>query len=470
MPGKVAILGALMLCLGVSACGAPGPDVPSSSAEVAGISVGSTVVAARDDVEVHREVGGNVINHLFSGEEAYVVGMQRDDVGNVWMRVQIGGQFGWVREDPDDPPLTPAKPGCPEGPADRIVGVSELQALSPWERLLCLEGRDVAVSPALVARLPSDLPYGGTPEWLADEPSLHLFGAGGQMSDDGPLAVHVDPASQVRLEEGAWYAVTLEVNALVAPTCVRDLRLEELGIDPVLEQDLAPVLPPDGVLWCRQQLVVTSAVRIPAPPPVAEPQAPPAGGGWGPLPEAPIAPRGENGSVWTGEELIVWGGLATDDEAIAFQPAADGAAFDPVTTTWRTLADGPLEGRVAPTMVWTGSEVVVLGGLDADLAPAREVAAYDPAADRWRELPPMPDGLAGTVSAAWTGDELLIVAPDGESMAAFDLQGTPGRSSPLPTFPPTSTRSARCGQVTSSSSWRTRTACRFVRPGPRGTR
>ena len=35
----------------------------------------------------------------------------------------------------------------------------------------------------------------------------------------------------------------------------------------------------------------------------------------------------------------------------------------------------------------------------------------------------MPDGLAGTVSAAWTGDELLIVAPDGESMAAFDLRG-----------------------------------------------
>jgi hypothetical protein len=68
--------------------------------------------------------------------------------------------------------------------------------------------------------------------------------------------------------------------------------------------------------------------------------------------------------------------------------------------TWLKVADAPLGPRESATLVWTGDDVLVLGGdtspcpPNADCAaPAdtpREVAAYDPASDSWREVAPLP--------------------------------------------------------------------------------
>jgi hypothetical protein len=69
--------------------------------------------------------------------------------------------------------------------------------------------------------------------------------------------------------------------------------------------------------------------------------------------------------------------------------------------------------------VWTGSEVLVLGG--ADLAAGlADGAAYDPAADTWRPVPAAPrapgppvGGALGDASlrVAWTGDRAVVVPP-----------------------------------------------------------
>jgi hypothetical protein len=73
------------------------------------------------------------------------------------------------------------------------------------------------------------------------------------------------------------------------------------------------------------------------------------------------------------------------------EPAVfDGAAYSPATDTWRTMAEGPVPAAGAPTQVipvgvWTGSELVVWGGWGSPIA-----AAYDPVTDRWRDLPPGP--------------------------------------------------------------------------------
>ena len=68
----------------------------------------------------------------------------------------------------------------------------------------------------------------------------------------------------------------------------------------------------------------------------------------------------------------------------------DGAAYSPATDTWRTIADGPVPAGGAPTQVipqgvWTGTELVVWGGWGLPIA-----AAYDPVSDSWRDLPPGP--------------------------------------------------------------------------------
>ena len=58
----------------------------------------------------------------------------------------------------------------------------------------------------------------------------------------------------------------------------------------------------------------------------------PIGGRWSRLPESPIPPRIDPAVVWTGRELIVWGGSTTSckrDAPCHTQLHADGAAFRP---------------------------------------------------------------------------------------------------------------------------------------------
>ena len=69
------------------------------------------------------------------------------------------------------------------------------------------------------------------------------------------------------------------------------------------------------------------------------------------------------------------------------EPASfDGAAYDPITDTWRVIAAGPVPAGGAPTQnipqaVWSGSEMVIWGGWGEPIA-----AAYNPETDTWREL------------------------------------------------------------------------------------
>jgi N-acetylneuraminic acid mutarotase len=101
--------------------------------------------------------------------------------------------------------------------------------------------------------------------------------------------------------------------------------------------------------------------------------------------------------------MIVWGGH------VGPYGVADGAAFDPGTGKWRRIQDPVLAGRRSASVVWTGSEMVVWGGVDDQAAKSfDDGAAYDPTSDTWRPLPEAQ--LAGRCShaAAWTGRELLI--------------------------------------------------------------
>jgi hypothetical protein len=119
--------------------------------------------------------------------------------------------------------------------------------------------------------------------------------------------------------------------------------------------------------------------------------------------------------VWTGREVIVWGGRS-DTAGGVTTPASpgppdhtldNGAAYDVGRDRWHVLSRAPIAGRYDPVAVWTGSEMLVVGGR-RDRAGASFVhdgAAYDPVRDRWHRIPEAP----GCPSfGAWTGRELVV--------------------------------------------------------------
>jgi hypothetical protein len=84
----------------------------------------------------------------------------------------------------------------------------------------------------------------------------------------------------------------------------------------------------------------------------------PADGSWIPVSSIHAPPnRFDHAAVWTGSEMLVLGGanLAGD--------LSDSAAYDPATGEWRSLssAGSPL-ARSQLAAVWADTEVMVFGG------------------------------------------------------------------------------------------------------------
>src|SRR5881628_2871577 len=71
---------------------------------------------------------------------------------------------------------------------------------------------------------------------------------------------------------------------------------------------------------------------------------------------APAA-RQQHTAVWTGSEMIVWGGT---DGSSFFNT---GGRYNPGTDSWTaTSTTGAPAGRNSHTAVWTGTEMIVWGG------------------------------------------------------------------------------------------------------------
>src|SRR5688572_3134360 len=110
---------------------------------------------------------------------------------------------------------------------------------------------------------------------------------------------------------------------------------------------------------------------------------------WRQIAPSPLTPRRGAAFAWTGTELVIWGGEGFDQSSNARSYPADGAAYNPLTDTWRSLPAILIPGRQAAG-VWTGSEFIILGGVSTfSLGQLLHEtgAAYDPATDRWRQLP-----------------------------------------------------------------------------------
>ena len=114
---------------------------------------------------------------------------------------------------------------------------------------------------------------------------------------------------------------------------------------------------------------------------------------WTKLPAPPLSPRILEALQWTGRELLIWGGGDAHQGGIAAD--SDGAAYEPSGGTWRKLPPAPVPPRLGAANVWTGTELLIWGGSDCGGCGTKPIgagAAYDPATNQWRKLATSPLG------------------------------------------------------------------------------
>ena len=115
---------------------------------------------------------------------------------------------------------------------------------------------------------------------------------------------------------------------------------------------------------------------------------------------APSA-RGGHTAVWTGSEVIVWGG----DNGMSLNT---GGRYNPATNTWTaTSTNNAPTGRLFHTAVWSASQMIVWGGWGE--VEFNTGGKYDPNTDSWAATNTIGAPAARLDhSAVWTGDEMIV--------------------------------------------------------------
>lgn len=113
--------------------------------------------------------------------------------------------------------------------------------------------------------------------------------------------------------------------------------------------------------------------------------------------------------VWTGSRVLIWGGRDDDTGT----DLSDGAAYDPATDTWTAIADASsvgLEGAVLGGYLWSGTELLIFGGLGGPGAVTlTNGGRYDPLTDSWSAMSTVGEpSHRRSAAVAWTGDEMIV--------------------------------------------------------------
>ena len=128
----------------------------------------------------------------------------------------------------------------------------------------------------------------------------------------------------------------------------------------------------------------------------------PAVGSWTPtsLSGAPEA-RWQHVAVWTGSRMIVWGGVGNTDEPNT------GGLYDPAADTWAAMSTDGAQSCYDPRAVWTGSKMIVWGAMSYDWL--NEGQAYAPGTDSWAPVSTTgaPTARVGH-TAVWTGSRMIV--------------------------------------------------------------
>ncbi len=191
---------------------------------------------------------------------------------------------------------------------------------------------------------------------------------------------------------------------------------------------------------------------------------------WMGIPATTLAPRSSNIAIFTGTEIIIWGGANFSTSTYY----GDGAKFNPSTGNWSaissfgaptaragatavldapnsriivwggnssfstTLNDGAIynyntntwtailpalpntpSARYAHTAIWTGTQMVIWGGYNFSIA-FDGGASYNPALNTWSTLPSSILTPRWSHTAEWTGTEMIVWGGENGSVLFAD--------------------------------------------------
>ena len=155
-------------------------------------------------------------------------------------------------------------------------------------------------------------------------------------------------------------------------------------------------------------------------------------------------------AVWTGSEMIVWGGHGDGAELNT------GGRYSPATDSWTLISTNAPSARIDHTGVWTGSEMIVWGGSGGPNY-FNTGGRYNPTTDTWQ-----PTSTTGAPearwdhTATWTGNEMIVWGGHDFSGASF----TGGRYNPsMDTWTATSTTNAPTARQAHTAVW---TGCEMI--------
>lgn len=119
-------------------------------------------------------------------------------------------------------------------------------------------------------------------------------------------------------------------------------------------------------------------------------------------PDGAPSARSRHSAVWTGTEMIIWGGRNEDGVT------QSGGRYDPATDSWTpTTTTGAPTARHSHSAVWTGERMIVWGGFSDDFDNTG--ALYDPATDTWTAMTTTDAPLGRTRhSTVWTDEEMIV--------------------------------------------------------------
>lgn len=158
------------------------------------------------------------------------------------------------------------------------------------------------------------------------------------------------------------------------------------------------------------------------------------------------APAGRelHSAIWTGSEMIIWGGNGGGNT---------GGRYNPVKDQWTTLPtnNAPV-GRFGHVAVWTGQYMIVWGGSDGSFVALNSGGRYDPQLNVWfsMTLTNAPSARE-EISAVWTGSEMIVWGGRNDASVTTN---TGGRYNPLfDAWTPTNTVGAPTARSQHTSVW-----------------
>jgi N-acetylneuraminic acid mutarotase len=175
----------------------------------------------------------------------------------------------------------------------------------------------------------------------------------------------------------------------------------------------------------------------------------PASNSWTlPVAFSPSARSGHTAN-WTGKDMFIWGG------GDLYGDLGDGARYNPSSNSWTIVNSlGSPQARAGHTAAWTGSEVLIWGGaheVGFAISFLNDGGRYNPTLDAWGSIPTTSAPRARSAhTAVWTGSEMIVWG--GVSTNVYLNDGARFNLS-LNTWTPTGSQGAPSARASHTAVW-----------------